>query len=147
MTTPTTPAPSLEDRVTILETRLDTVLPTLATKEDIARLEGKIETMAERFNGKTDRLDGKIDAVEERLNGKIDRLDAKIDAMEERFNGKLEAMEERFNGKLEAMEERFNGKIVQLDAKIDAMGNRLLVRFSVVAFAMLSIAVAAAKYL
>ena len=140
MTTPTTPAPSLEDRVTILETRLDTVLPTLATKEDIARLEGKIEAMAERFNGKTDRLDGKIDAVEERFNGKLE-------AMEERFNGKIDAMEERFNGKLEAMEERFNGKIVQLDAKIDAMGNRLLVRFSVVAFAMLSIAVAAAKYL
>ena len=64
-------------------------MPTLATKEDIAR------------------LDGKIDAVEERLNGKIDKL----------------------------------------DAKIDAVGNRLLVRFSVVAFAMLSIAVAAAKYL
>ncbi len=85
----TTPSPSLEDRVTVLETRLDTILPTLATKEDIAR------------------LDGKIDAVEERLNGKIDKL----------------------------------------DAKIDAVGNRLLVRFSVVAFAMLSIAVAAAKYL
>ncbi len=96
----TTPNPSLEDRVTILETRLDTALPTLATKEDIAR------------------LDGKIDAVEERLNGKID-----------------------------AVEERLNSKIVQLDAKIDAMGNRLLIRFSVVAFAMLSIAVAAAKYL
>ncbi len=136
MTTPTTPAPSLEDRVTILETRLDTVLPTLATKEDIARLEGKIEAMAERFNGKTDRLDGKIDAVEERFNGKID-------AMEERFNGKID----RLDGKIDAMEERFNGKIDRLDAKIDAMGNRLLIRLSVVAFAMLSIAVAAAKYL
>ena len=107
----TAPNPSLEDRVTILETRLDTVLPTLATKEDIAR------------------LDGKIDAVEERLNGKID------------------AAEERLNGKIDAAEERLNSQIVQLDAKIEATSNRLLIRFSVVAFAMLSIAVAAAKYL
>ena len=96
----TTPTPSLEDRLTILETRLDTVLPTLATKEDIAR------------------LDGKIDAAEGRLNGKID-----------------------------AAEERLNGKISQLDAKIDATSNRLLIRLSVVGFAMLSVAVAAAKYL
>ncbi len=107
----TTPNPSLEDRVTILETRLDTVLPTLATKEDIAR------------------LDGKIDAVEGRLNGKID------------------AAEERLNGKIDAAEERLNGKIDKLDAKIDATSNRLLIRFSAVGFAMLSIAVAVVKYL
>ena len=35
------PNQSLEDRVTILETRLDNILPTLVTKEDIARLESK----------------------------------------------------------------------------------------------------------
>lgn len=44
-----TPGPTLEDRVTILETRLDTILPTLATKEDIARLEGKIDSMGYRL--------------------------------------------------------------------------------------------------
>ena len=63
----TTPCPSLEDRVTILETRLDTVLPTLATKEDIARLDGKMDAMEERLNGKIDRLDAKIDAIGNRL--------------------------------------------------------------------------------
>ena len=78
MTTPTT----LEERVTIPETRLDTILPTLATKEDIARLEGKMDAMYER-------LDGKIDAVNDRLEGKIDamnaRLDGKIDALGNRL--------------------------------------------------------------
>ena len=34
----TTPNPSHEERITILETRLDTILRTLATKEDIAPL-------------------------------------------------------------------------------------------------------------
>ena len=45
----TTPGPTLEERVTILETRFDTILPTLATKEDIARLEGRIDAMGNRL--------------------------------------------------------------------------------------------------
>ena len=81
----TPPAPSLEDRITILETRLDTVLPTLATKEDIARLDGKIDAMEERINGK-------LDAIDERFNGKMDRLDAKIDAMGNRLLIRLSAV-------------------------------------------------------
>ena len=85
MTTPIT----LEERVTILETRLDTILPTLATKEDIARLDGKIDAVEEWLNGK-------IDTVEERLNSKIDaveaRLDAKIDSLENRLLIKFAAL-------------------------------------------------------
>ena len=85
----TTPGPTLEERVTILETRFDTILPTLATKEDIARLEGKIDAMDERLGGRIDasnqRLEGKIDAIHEGLGGRIDasneRLEGKIDAM------------------------------------------------------------------
>ena len=52
----TTPNPSHEERITILETRLDTILPTLATKEDIARLEGKMEAMYREQEGKIDGL-------------------------------------------------------------------------------------------
>ncbi len=67
----TTPGPTLEERVTILETRLDTILPTLATKEDIARLEGKMDAMDARLGGRIDatnrRLEGKIDAMGNRL--------------------------------------------------------------------------------
>ena len=89
----TTPGPTLEERVTILETRLDTILPTLATKEDIARLEGKIDAMDAR-------LGGRIDALDERLGGEIDatnrRLEGKIDAMGNRllirFTGVMAAL-------------------------------------------------------
>ena len=81
--------PSLEDRMTILETRFDTILPTLATKADIAEI-------------KTDMA---------------------------RMEGKMEAMNERQNG------------------KIDALGNRLLIRFAIIAIGVATLAVAAAKYL
>lgn len=78
----TTPGPTLEDRVTALETRLDTILPTLSTKEDIARLEGKMDAMSER-------LDGKIDASNERMEGKFDTVNNRIDAIEYRMLIKL----------------------------------------------------------
>lgn len=78
----TTPGPTLEERVTILETRLDTILPTLATKEDIARLEGKMESMNER-------LGGRIDSANERLEGKIDAMGSKLLI---RFTGVMAAL-------------------------------------------------------
>ena len=58
MTTPT-----LEDRVTILETRFDTILPTLATKADIAEVKTDIA-----------RLEGRIDNLETKMEGKMDAL-------------------------------------------------------------------------
>ena len=48
--------PTLEDRVTILETRFDTVLPNLATKADIAEIKTEMA-----------RLEGKMDAIGNRL--------------------------------------------------------------------------------
>ena len=89
----TTPGPALEDRVAALETRLDTILPTLATKEDIARLEGKIDASNERLEGKIDasneRLEGKMDASNERIEGKFDTVNKRIDAIEYRMLIKL----------------------------------------------------------
>ena len=51
MTTPT-----LEDRVTILETRFDTILPTLATKADIAEVKTGIARLEERMDALGNRL-------------------------------------------------------------------------------------------
>ena len=74
----TTPNQSLEERITILETRLDTILPTLATKEDIARLEGKMEAMYREQAGKTEAMyrqqEGKMETMNARQEGKIDGL-------------------------------------------------------------------------
>ena len=55
MTTPT-----LEDRVTILETRFDTILPTLATKADIARLEGRVDNLETKMDAKMDALGNRL---------------------------------------------------------------------------------------
>ena len=82
----TTPNSSHEERTTILETRLDTILPTLATKEDIARLEGKMEAMYRDLSGR-------------------------MEAMYREQAGKMEAMYREQEGKMETMNARQEGKI------------------------------------
>ena len=118
----TTPGPTLEERVTILETRFDAILPTLATKEDIARLEGKIDAMSER-------LDGKIDAMSERLDGKID------------------AMSKRLDGKIDTSNERIDGKFDTVNKRIDAIEYRMLIKFTSAVAAIVAIGVAVTKFL
>ena len=129
----TTPGPTLEERVTILETRFDAILPTLATKEDIARLDGKIDAMSER-------LDGKIDAMSERLDGKID-------AMSERLDGKIDAMSERLDGKIDTSNERIDGRFDTVNKRIDAIEYRMLIKFTSAVAAIVAIGVAVTKFL
>ena len=70
----TTPAPALEERIAVLETLVNDILPTLATKSDIAEVKTEIA-----------RLSGKIHAVGERLEGKIDAFGERLDAMGNRL--------------------------------------------------------------
>ena len=129
----TTPPPTVEERVSTLETRLETVLPTLATKEDIARLEGMMNAMEERLGGRINATEGRMDANNERLEGKMN-------AMEKRLEGRMNVNNERLEGKMDAMNERLEGKM-------NAMGYQLLIRFTGVMAAVAAIAVAAARFL
>ena len=77
----TTPAPTLEERVTVLEIRLDALLPNLATKTEIAEVKTEIAGVKTEIAG----LEGKIDAVNERLEGKMDTMNERMDAMGNRL--------------------------------------------------------------
>ena len=55
MTTPTQP-PTSEDRRTAMEKRWDAILPTLATKDDVARLEVRFDRLEERMDAMANRL-------------------------------------------------------------------------------------------
>ena len=57
----------MDERVTIPETRLDTILPTLATKADIAAIRTGIAKLEGKIDATNVRLDGKIDAMGNRL--------------------------------------------------------------------------------
>ncbi|MGQ9628879.1 MAG: hypothetical protein ACUVXI_01020 [bacterium] len=74
-----------------------------ATKEDIERLDGKIDRVAQELDGKIDRvaqeLDGKIDRVAQELIGRIDgvfkELSGRIDGVSKGLGGKIDSIEGR----------------------------------------------------
>lgn len=55
MTTPTQP-PTAEDHRTEMEKHWDAILPTLATKEDVARLETRFDSLEDKMDAMANRL-------------------------------------------------------------------------------------------
>lgn len=148
MTTPTlTPPPpaataaaALEARVIILETQLAATLPTLATKADLARLEGKMDVMNERQEGRANRLEEKIDAMDARHEARMDAMDARHEARANQLDEKMDAMDARHDAQVKQMKEN-------TDAQMDALSNRLLIRFAIIAIGASALVAAAIKYL
>ncbi|NHZ78536.1 hypothetical protein F2P44_04450 [Massilia sp. CCM 8695] len=74
----------MDRRLTVLETRFDTILPTLATKADLVDLRLDMEKMRSELLGKTDALGselrGKIDAVGSELRGEMSELGSSLRA-------------------------------------------------------------------
>lgn len=121
--------PILEDRATILETRLGAVLPTLATKEDVARLEARFEDVT--------RLEARFDATVPTLATKED-----VARLEARFDATVPTLATRED--MARLEGRLEGRLDLLQERMDAMGNRLLLRFIGVTAGLLAAAAAVA---
>ena len=89
----------------------DELTKELATKEDIARLEGMIKSESERSEGmiksETARLDGKIMNLEERIT----RLEGKMESEIKRLEGKMETEIKRLEGKIESETKRLEEMI------------------------------------
>jgi outer membrane murein-binding lipoprotein Lpp len=64
----------------------------LATKDDINRLDARIDKIETGLNARIDKVDIKIDAVSKDLNARIDKVDAKIDAVSKDLNAKIDAL-------------------------------------------------------
>ena len=99
----------------------DELTKELATKEDIARLEGMIKSESERSEGmiksETARLDGKIMNLEERIT----RLEGKMESEIKRLEGKMESEIKRLEGKMETEIKRLEGKIESETKRLEEM--------------------------
>lgn len=79
-----TDSPTIEHRVTALETRFDTLLPLLATKGDLSNATGAIkDSMHEMHVG----ILSKMTEIERRLDGKLDRITWALIGMVLAFGG------------------------------------------------------------
>ncbi len=72
-----------ELKLTITQDKLVDILMHAATREDIAKLDSKIDNLETKLNTKIDNLEAKIDA-------KISTLDAKISALDVKFDTKYD---------------------------------------------------------
>ncbi|MDE2948087.1 MAG: hypothetical protein OXT05_13390 [Chloroflexota bacterium] len=134
----------LTKRVTSLETARETESPFLATKEDIARLEGlhaatqkQIAAQSELFNTRLDaqselfnaRLDTQSEQFNARLDTQSEQFNARLDTQSEQFNKNLQAQSEQFNARLDAQSEQFskdlNAQSELFDTRLDAQSEQL----------------------
>jgi hypothetical protein len=100
-------------------TELETAIHTKVERELLQMNLSTINPIIREQDGirnEVHRLNDKIDVVEERLTIKFEQLDLKIDAVEERLNAKIDAVEERLESKIEAV----NIKIDFVEAKMDS---------------------------
>jgi len=101
----------------------DELTKELATKEDIARLEGMIQTEVVRLEGliqsEVVRLEGMIKSEVSRLEGLIKsegaRIDGKIMSLEERIN----RLEDKINSEIKRLEEMIKSETSILEEKIE----------------------------
>ena len=85
--------------------RLDAVEARMATKEDLARLDGRFDVLAGRF----DVLDGRVDVIEQRMATKQD----------------MARLEGRFNERLDVAATSIRGDIEQIHLRLDSMEHRI----------------------
>jgi len=90
-------------------------------RDDITRLEAKLDAKIDKLEAK---LDGKIDKLEAKLDGKIDKLDGRIDKLDAKIDSEIAAVR-RDMQKLVTRDE-FRETIRVLDERLDRMHARLV---------------------
>jgi DNA anti-recombination protein RmuC len=100
----------------------DELTKELATKEDIARLEGMIQTEVVRLEGmiksEVSRLEGLIKSEGARIDGKIMSLEEKINRLEDKMESEIQRLEEKVESEIQRLEDKINSEIKRLEEMI-----------------------------
>ena len=90
-------------QLTITQDKLVDLLLHAATREDIARLDAKIDSKFTELDLKITNLDTKIDKVESKLISKIDSLESKFESRFEKINERFDKMDAKFDAKIDKL--------------------------------------------
>ena len=112
----------------------DELTKELATKEDIARLEGMIQTEVVRLEGliqsevvrlegmiksEVSRLEGLIKSEGARIDGKIMSLEERINRLEDKMESEIQRLEDKINSEIKRLEEMIKSETSILEEKIE----------------------------
>ena len=92
--------------------RLNAIEAQMATKEDLARLEGRVDVIAGRVDviaGRVDVIAGRVESIEERMATKED----------------MARLEGRFSERLNVVTASIRGDIEQVQLRLDSMEHRI----------------------
>ena len=101
-------------------------LEALATREDLAQLDHKIDESSARLDRKIDessaRLDRKIDEKIAQLDHKIDE---KIDQLDHKINESFTRLDHKIDESVTQLDRQIDTKTTQLDRRMDAIDSEL----------------------
>jgi len=101
----------------------DELTKELATKEDIVRLEGLIQSEVARLEGmiksEVSRLEGLIKSEGARIDGKIMSLEEKINRLEDKMESEIQRLEDKINSEIKRLEEMIKSETSILEEKIE----------------------------
>jgi len=101
----------------------DELTKELATKEDIVRLEGMIQTEVVRLEGmiksEVSRLEGLIKSEGARIDGKIMSLEERINRLEDKMESEIQRLEDKINSEIKRLEEMIKSETSILEEKIE----------------------------
>ncbi len=112
----------------------DELTKELATKEDIVRLEGLIQSEVARLEGRNQsdvsrlegmiksevsRLEGLIKSEGARIDGKIMSLEEKINRLEDKMESEIQRLEDKINSEIKRLEEMIKSETSILEEKIE----------------------------
>ena len=118
--------PTGDDRnlLNYIASTAEMILDRMATKDDIARLDPKIDGVEARLDAKIDgvevRLDAKIDGVEARLGSRMDGLETRMDRLEVKvtaISGDLEQVHLR----LDSIDRAVSSRLGHFEADMSRM--------------------------
>ncbi|MBF0459646.1 MAG: hypothetical protein HQK99_17295 [Nitrospirae bacterium] len=110
----------------------------LTTKEDLAKLEGKLNSVEGRLSERITNVEGKLN---ERISSLEGRMNEKFAALEGRMNEKFADLEGRMNEKFADLEGRMNEKFAALEGRMNerftTMDWKMRVYFLILLFTIL----------
>jgi hypothetical protein len=130
----------------------DELTKELATKEDIARLEGMIQTEVVRLEGliqsevarlegmiksEVSRLEGLIKSEGARIDGKIMSLEEKINRLEDKINSEIKRLEEMIKSETSILEEKIETETQKIAKDIIRLEKKTTVMFGMLFFVVI----------
>ena len=98
---------------------VEMILDRMATKDDIARLDSKIDGVEARLDARMDGVEARLSSRMDGLESRVDGLDAKIDRVEARLSEKIEVEITAVRGDIEQVHLRLNSIDRAVSSRLD----------------------------